>query len=329
MQDIRRVKFEMKKYIGKIARFVGFFTGLFVLLVISSSFFMPESAVYNAVLIDQKTVELKNEKPDSIDVIFAGDSECYATFSPVHMWRDYGFTSFLCATSAQRLCDTYNILQSTFETQSPKLVVVNTNTFYRSAELEKASDDKYVKFLGKLLPVFRYHSRWKTFMSREILNEDEEENYNEDQLLKGFRIRTAIKGYKGDAYMIETDEKEKIAPLALDYMQKIKTLCEENDCELILVSAPSAKNWNYERHNAVSEWAGENNISYIDLNLKLEEMEIDWTVDTKDGGDHLNYDGAKKVTSYFGKYLTDNYELPDHRNDEKFDYWNDYVDVIK
>ncbi len=319
----------MKKYIGKIARFVGFFVGLFVLLWISSAYFKPESAVYNAVLIDQKTCDLKNEKPDSIDVIFAGDSECYATFSPVNMWRDYGFTSFLCATSAQRLCDTYNILQSTFETQSPKIVVVNTNTFYRSAELEKASDDKYIKMLGKHLPVFRYHSRWKTFMSQEILQEDEVKNYTEDQKLKGFRLRTAVKGYKGGKYMNETDKKEAIAPLAIEYMEKIKALCEENNCKLVLVSAPSAKNWNYERHNAVTELAEKEELDYIDLNLLLEEMNIDWLNDTKDGGDHLNYEGAKKVSEYFGKYLSETYELPDHRDDSEYSSWNQYIDLIE
>lgn len=319
----------MKKYLGKVARGVGFFAGLFILLWISSAYFEPESATYNIVLVDQKESDLKNEEPDTIDVVFAGDSECYASFSPIQMWQENGFTSFLCATSAQRLCDTYRLLQTTFETQSPKLVAVNTNCLYRSAGTEKASDDKYVKTLGEYVPVFRYHSKWKTFMSRNILNEDNTENYNNDQKLKGFRVRTTIDSYEGGDYMKETDAKKEIAPLALEYMEKIKKLCEENQCELLLVSVPSAKNWNYEKHNAVAEWAEAQDVDYIDLNLLLDEMDIDWTVDTKDGGDHLNYDGAKKVSTYFGNYLSETYELADHREDEAYQDWYEHAELLK
>ncbi len=319
----------MRNYLGKVARGVGFFAGLFLILWISSDYFKPESATYNIVLVDQKESDLRNEEENTIDVIFAGDSECYSAFSPVQMWQEYGFTSFLCATSAQRLCDTYRLLETAFETQSPKVVVVNTNCMYRSASDEKKSDDKYIKALGEYVPVFRYHSRWKTFMSQNILNEDAIENQNEDQKLKGFRVRKSTKSYEGGEYMKETDKKKEISALALDYMEKIKALCEENDCELILVSIPSAKNWNYEKHNAVEEWANAQELTYVDLNLHLEEMGVDWKEDTKDKGDHLNFDGAKKVSTYFGKYLSETYALEDHRTDEEYQEWNDNTELLK
>lgn len=319
----------MKKYLGKAARCVGFFAGLFVILWISSAYFAPESAVYNIVLVDQKESDLKNEEPDSIDVVFAGDSECYSAFSPIQMWQENGFTSFLCATSAQRLCDTYNLLETTFQTQSPKVVVVNTNCFYRSAGTVKASDDEYVRMLGEYMSVFRYHSRWKTFVAQNILNRDEVENHDKDQKLKGFRVRKSLISYEGGEYMMESEGKKEINPLAKEYMEKIKTLCEENQCELLLVAVPSAKNWNYEKHNAVVEWAEEQDVEFVDLNLLLNEMGVDWTTDTKDGGDHLNYDGAKKVSTYFGKFLTETYGLEDHREDEAYQNWYQYCDLLE
>lgn len=319
----------MKKYIGKVARMVGFFGGLIAILWFTSDYFEVESAIYNVVLVDEKENEIKNEEPHTIDVIFAGDSECYAAFSPIQMWKENGFTSFLCATSAQRLCDTYYLLEKTFETQSPKVVVLNTNCMYRSASDVKKNDDEYIKALGEYIPIFRYHARWKSLVKDKLLKEYEVVNYTKSQKLKGFRVRDAVVPYEGGDYMIETDKVKSLAPDAVEYMDKIKALCEENGSELMLVSIPSAKNWTYEKHNGVAIWAGENNINYIDMNLMTEELDINWELDTKDAGDHLNFEGAKKISAYFGQYLDETYDLPDHREDKKYESWHQYEELLE
>ena len=35
----------------------------------------------------------------SLDAIFIGDSEAYSSFSPLQMWEEHGFTSYVSATS--------------------------------------------------------------------------------------------------------------------------------------------------------------------------------------------------------------------------------------
>ena len=54
-------------------------------------------------------------------------------------------------------------------------------------------------------------------------------------------------------------------------------------------------------------------------------------VDSKDYGNHLNYDGAIKATALIGDYLHKNYnELVDYRSDPAYDSWNDdYETYIK
>ena len=50
---------------------------------------------------------------------------------------------------------------------------------------------------------------------------------------------------------------------------------------------------------------------------------IDWASDTKDGGDHLNFDGAKKVSAYVGNWLSEAYGLKDKRNNPDYKHWEE------
>ena len=70
------------------------------------------------------------------------------------------------------------------------------------------------------------------------------------------------------------------------------------------------------------KYADSKNISYLDLNLYVDELGIDWNLDSRDGGDHLNYYGALKITDYMGNYLYNLNILPNHKGDKKYDSWN-------
>ena len=47
---------------------------------------------------------------------------------------------------------------------------------------------------------------------------------------------------------------------------------EENGAQLMLVSTPSLKNWNSERHNTVAELAEEFGLEYIDMNTLKQDV---------------------------------------------------------
>ena len=59
--------------------------------------------------------------------------------------------------------------------------------------------------------------------------------------------------------------------------------------------------------------ADENDIPFIDMNLKSVRKELDFNYKT-DLADaiHLNIKGAKKTSEFLGKYLTENYYLTDY-----------------
>ena len=80
----------------------------------------------------------------------------------------------------------------------------------------------------------------------------------------------------------------------------------------------------------MQQYADENGIPFIDFNLLEKQLKIDWKKDTRDKGMHLNAYGAKKVSDYMGKYLTEHYSLPDLRSDKKLsEQWEeDYQEYL-
>ena len=291
------------KYVGRGA---GFVFGLAVMLALLSVVFCREDGlyVYDALNVDIKTNDILEEPANSLDIIFIGDSECYASISPKDLSSKFGYNSYVCATAAQRICDTYAILCANFKTQSPQLVVLETNCLYRSLKSEGADSDVVLNALTERAPVFAYHSRWKSF-ARQLMPKSRGE---ERRKKKGFVMRDDIVPYKGGEYMKKTKKIKEIDEDILSYLDQIKALCEENGAQLLLFSVSAPKNWNYQKHNGVNAWAKEHAVSYLDLNLE-KNLAIDWKKDTKDGGDHMNVKGAKKVTVYMGQYFKDHYDI--------------------
>lgn len=130
--------------------------------------------------------------------------------------------------------------------------------------------------------------------------------------------------------MNETENIESFHKIQKFFLDKITELCKENDIELLLIDVPSSKSWSYEKHNAIQDYADENGLKFIDFNINRDSFGIDWNTDTRDGGWHMNHSGAVKVTEYLGKFLDENYHLPDHRGEYGFEQWaNDLAEYKK
>lgn len=309
-----------------ILRAAGFLLGLLILLLAMSVVFNRKSFanVYDRESVERKINEVDAEKDNSLEVLFCGDSECYSSFCPMLLFSEFGHTSYVCGTSAQRLCDTYTILEEAFKTQSPKVVVIETNCLYRGADSSEDSKDGVLNFLTNRLSVFAYHSDWKNFVSNVTGNGT---GKKENDKLKGFIVRNSVNPYTGGCYMVECQDEEQFPSDSYTYMDKIQKLCSENNAKLLLVSTPSPKNWTYARHNSVKNWADKSQVAYLDLNLQ-NSLNMDWNTDTKDGGDHVNYAGAKKVTRYIGEYLSKTCGLPDLREEQDYEDWKESCKAI-
>lgn len=309
-------------YIKRVFTFIMFVLGLAGLLMASSYIFLPKSNDKNSGMEEFKANGILGEKENSIDVLFVGDSELYSAVIPLEIWQNKGYTSYNCGTSGQTLDYTQVMLNRTFEKQSPKVVFLETNAIYRKFTVKNVLFTKSADYFS----ILRYHNRWKTMKIDEI-NKPVEFTFTDE--CKGYRFSTTVKpSTKGKNYMVPTEKSAVIEKLNRQSVEKIKKICDENGVKLVLLSTPSTKNWNYMRHNGVEALANDLGCEYIDLNLLPKEIPIDWQADTRDKGDHLNYFGAKKVTTYLAEYLENTGLLTDKRGNSDYENWDKAVEAF-
>lgn len=317
MQDIRKGKNMTKK---KILGSIGFLLILAALLLGSSFLLKSDKDIDNVVAFERKQNDLNKEKENSIDVAFFGDSESYSAFIPLKMWNDEGFTSYICGTSLQRLCDSYALIQEVYSRQKPGVVVIETNCLFRTASSQKEESSNVDRLYAKIFPILKYHTRWKAYLDVEG---GTGKDHDKERKMKGFKYRTGIEPYMKGPWMHKTSESEKLGNQVEEYLCKIKDYVTSKGGELLLVSVPSPTNWSTQKHNATSELADRLGLDFIDMNHDADEIGIDWSIDTKDGGNHLNFEGAFKLTEYFEKILISKYNLPNHKNDSYYSDWNE------
>ncbi len=276
----------------KAARYILFFGILLILIICAGFIFTPHN--YDPDSCDNDiTKNWLGEEPDTIEMIVLGDSECYTSLEPNSFRRKTDINTFLCSSSGQRLADAYHVLKEVLETQSPDILLMETDMFYPDSTMPEIIKSAVVEEAESLMPFFEYHGRWKYLTPDVIAGKT-----GTSDPLKGFRVYTKVQPYEGGEYMTETDQFREMDPVSRHYLERIKELCDEKGISIVLMSSPSPKNWTYEKHNTTAKWADDNNIPFYDLNLKVDEIGLDWQTDSLDGGDHMNYSGARKTTSY-------------------------------
>lgn len=266
------------------------------------------------------------------DVIFLGDCEVYANFSPMELWREAGITSWVRGSSQQLIWQSHAILSETLRYETPRAVVYNVNAMRYAEPVSEAfnrltidkmrwSRDKIdiiqssmteeETFLSYVFPILRYHSRFD-----ELTGEDISYLFRtKDNTWNGFLINKEVK----PVGKLPTRRKlpdYAFSDICYGYLDKMRTLCEENGVELILIKAPSVYPYWYDEYDAqIESYAAEHGLAFYNLLDHVEEIGIDYTADTYDGGLHMNLTGATKLSGFFARILAENHDMPDHRDD--------------
>lgn len=306
----------MKAIIKNALRFSAFILILIAVLNVSSRLFYPKDNSASSGMENPSANGILGEKENTIDVLILGDSEAYSAFSPLKIWNETGYTSYVCATAGQTLNYTSVMLSRAFDKQTPKYVFLETDAIFRPIDSYQA----FLTDLSNFFSVFQYHDRWKSLSWNDLIRVP---SFTSTNASKGYYNTGKIVPADTAGYMKQSKAVKIVERRNAEYVADLKDYCDRKGAKLVLISTPSTKNWNYEKHNGIQRLAQELKCDYIDLNLLQNELNIDWSKDTRDAGDHLNHSGAAKVSAYLSKYLRHTGVFTDHRSDSNYHLWNE------
>lgn len=293
-----------------------------------------------------KLNEFYSLEEDSMDYIGVGSSHMYCTVNPLEVWKDSGFSGFLLATQEQPLTASYYYLKEMFKTQSPRVVFVegymgyNFDEFPGEAVAYDAIDPlrfslNKIQMINSIVPIenwpeyylniIKYHTRWK-----DIEWEDVETAFDAPaDTYKGYVCIQGTKSYPITEIDYESVSAVSISPKNLAALEDIYDLINSHGAKMVLLIAP------YKAECAPMlkfeiEWAQEKGIDVIDVTTLYDEIEMDGNEDFYDD-DHLDADGAKKVSLYISQYLQDLSIEPAQKIDvEKWENdYHTYLDYLK
>ena len=306
----------------KIVKCISFILILLIILLILSYIAIPKNNLAEFGMEEVRANGILGERENSIDVLMVGNSESFTSVIPMKLWKDYGITSYVSGTVGQSLPDSCLIVYKVMKKQKPKIVILDADNIYDRVSLATP----VTKIAEEILPIIKYHNRWKNLNSKDFFSKI---NYTWTEDTKGYYDSTLIAEADSTNYMTYSENSSKIPKSNKLYVKLLNEYCKYNNAQLIILSTPSTMNWNYENYNGIKKFAEEENIEFLDLNIVKDEIKIDWKKDTRDGGDHLNRYGAIKATEYLGNYLNKKNILEDHREDDKFNDWNEALKRCK
>lgn len=268
------------------------------------------------------------------DVVFIGDCEVYANFSPMEMYRSIGITAYVRGTSQQLIWQSYYILEETLKYETPKVVVYNVNAMRYSEPVSEAynrltidkmrwSEQKLniirasmtdeESFWSYVFPILRYHSRFD-----ELTGEDVEYLFKtQENTFNGYQLHTEVVPVKNLPTKRPLPSYQ-FGDICYDYLEKMTALCKENGVELILIKAPSLYPYWYDEYDAqITEFAQKNGLAYYNFTKQIEQIGLNFDTDTYDAGLHLNLSGAEKMSKYFAQILAEEHGIADRRSDPR------------
>ncbi len=261
------------------------------------------------------------------DVLFIGDCEVYESFVPTVLWEEYGIRSYVRGSAQQLVWQSYYLLEETFRYENPKTVVFNVlalkygtpqNEAYNRMTLDgmrwsqakwnaiRASMTEDESMVEYLFPLLRFHSRVTSLTADDFRYAFRAPTVSHN----GYLMQTGIEPMTDEDVYIRGLSDYTLPATAMDYLEKMRVLCEENGAELILIKSPTNSwgYWWYDEWDAqMVEYAAKHNLSYYNFISMCGDIGIDWQTDTYDRGVHLNVYGAEKMTRYFGALLCENH----------------------
>lgn len=266
------------------------------------------------------------EDQNTIDILAVGNSDLYSGFNPLLLYQKYGYTSYNAGVAKQTISGASEIFVQATKNHELKLLLVEGDFLFGSDQVNNGIKAllRY-RFFGT---PFEFHFRWKQLKLKDF--------YTVPGRLSGF---DPMKGYQYDVTQAEYKDRNYMGnpnakPAVLSHkkrkmLDEMLETCKKEGIAVVFTVFPSATSWSYAKHNALAEYCQMKQLPLLDFNIDAQCAGLDYDTDFRDNGNHLNAQGAEKVTLYLGNYLQGNYYLEDRRNDAGYEKWNASLEYYK
>ncbi len=279
------------------------------------------------------------EEDDSLDVVGLGSSALYRYFSSPALYEYTGITSYPLATAGQSVFAIENLIDEILKTQSPQLLVIESrkflltkekrdkenrfrlitdNMFYswnRVSLINKLVDDWETR-LSYYFDIMLYHENWENLdlSSLEYLF-----NTKKHQL-KGWENNAMHKAFEKPDLTDATGELP-LSEASEEALLGVIEKCRKKNLEVLFVVSPYVIDSDTQKKsNYMRRIVEENGFRFLDCNLCVDEMGLDYGVDFYNRK-HTNSIGADKFTKYLGEYILENYDIDTDHSPEVAADW--------
>lgn len=283
------------------------------------------------------------------DILFIGTSHMARAISPMELWDTEGYTSYVLAAAGNGVERNNAILEMALDYTKPKLVVLDADQYWLTDELDyqvkryhvfsdsfplsgtkiKTTSEVFEDNSARtelLFPWFVYHNRWSELQRNDFYPADVSRCYKGSYYYADIGAANLPKEKKKKGNPGEMEGK------GLTEIEKFIQKCRDNNIEVLLVTLPySADHKQRLGGMKIAEVASEYGVNYINFNEQ--EFFVDERTDFSDPS-HMNISGARKMTEFLGRYISERYDVPDRRTEKEYsDKWNEdyqaYYELLK
>lgn len=305
--------------------------------------FLAVNAVYHIVSWKDTTgdyvssvQQLYHTDEELIDVLFVGSSHCYCSVYPDYLWRDSGIAAFDLAISGQDKWASYYSVAEALKTQNPKVVAVecygllyegyeSEGNKYRNLLSYKLSPDNVslIKKVAERENQVDYILRWPIVHTRyRELEQYDFVQYEPSVYGRGASYSWGVDTGPYFPWILSCNETAELSEENKRWLDDLIDLSEKEDFTLIFFVAPKFVDAERQKvFNGAAEYVSERGVDFVDFGKLSEKIGLDSDSDFMDGN-HCNAYGAAKVTGYMRDYLTEHFDLEDHRGEKAYELWD-------
>lgn len=296
---------------------------------------------------------LKTKPADSFDVLYFGTSELKTAVFPTAIYQESGITGYNLSTTNKAAMTMYYQLEYALRYQNPKLVCCDFSALYeeclpseRETVYRKVVDtmpdwdlkkdmirsiktmEPEQSVLSYIFPMLRYHGIWSELTEE---NFRDAYVYDETQINYANGCTLIRQTYPDEPYGLIPEiwdapkSEEPVSRTGAEWYDRFIALCHEKGIAVAALLPPAlgfanekAAHW-----DTTKEYLESRGVDIIDYNTweAAQRLELGIAEDYMDNS-HMSYQGALKVSRDLAGLLAEQYDLPDHRNDESAKIWN-------